>query len=80
MADLKGIIVTFIMMLIGIALTPTIQEEITGVTGAGTNASLGQYNLTGAANSLMGLVPMFWVLFVLGAGIILIYVQFKKMS
>jgi len=73
-SGLGGIVVTFILTLVGIALTPTIQEEVTGVTGTGGN------NLTGAAATLMGLVPMFWALIVLAIGIAAVYIQFRRMS
>ena len=73
-AGLGSLIVTFILILVGIALTPTIQEEVVGVTGTGGN------NLTGAAATMMGLAPLFWVILVLSAGIVAVYVQFKQMT
>lgn len=72
--NLASIVMTFILILVGIALTPTIQEEVTGVTGSGGN------NLTGAANTMMGLVPLFWAILVISLGIVAVYVQFRKMG
>ena len=51
---------TFLFMIVGIALTPTVQEQVTLVTGVGGN------NLTGAALAIMALVPLFWVILIIG--------------
>lgn len=68
---LGGILVTFLIMIVALALTPTVQEEVTGVTGVGAN------NLTGAALSIAALIPLFWVLLIIGVGVAAMYVQFK---
>lgn len=58
MADnkLSSVVMTFLVLLIGLILTPTIQEQVTNVTGSGG------YNLTGAALALANLIPVFWVI------------------
>lgn len=63
--------IAFILIIIGVALTPTIVEQVTYVTG------VGGYNLTGSALALMGLLPMFWVIGVLGVAVALIYLSFR---
>jgi len=62
-SGMANIIVTFLMILVGLALTPTIAEQVTGVTGVGGN------NLTGAALAIARLIPLFWVIILIGIGV-----------
>lgn len=55
---LGQIIQGFIAILVGINLAPTIANEVAGVT-----------NISGAALTLMNLVPLFFILTILSAGI-----------
>lgn len=61
--DLSGILMTFLFMLVGLALTPTITEQVAGVTGTGG------FNLTGAALAIANLIPLFWVILILAIGV-----------
>lgn len=61
--NLSGILMTFLFMLIGLALTPTITEQVAGITG------VGGFNLTGAALAIAGLIPLFWIILVLAIGV-----------
>ena len=69
--DLSGILMTFLFMLVGLALTPTITEQVTGITGTGGN------NLTGAALALANLIPLFWIIMVLAIGVAAIVAWLK---
>lgn len=69
--DLSGILMTFLFMLIGLALTPTITEQVTGVTGVGGN------NLTGAALAIANLIPLFWIILILAIGVASIVVWLR---
>jgi hypothetical protein len=71
---LAGIFMTFLLMVIALALTPTIQSSVTSVTGTGAG------NLTGAALALAGLIPLFWVIIILAIGIAAVYVEIKGLS
>ena len=62
---------TFLLIIIALALTPTVQQAVTDVTGAGAG------NLTGSALALAKLIPMFWVIIVLAIGVVAVYAQFK---
>lgn len=62
---------TFLLIVIALALTPTVQESVTGVTGSGTG------NLTGSALALARLVPLFWIIIILAIGVAAVYAQFK---
>ncbi len=69
--DLSGILMTFLFMLIGLALTPTINEQVAGVTG------VGGFNLTGAALAIANLIPLFWVILILAIGVASIVVWLR---
>lgn len=66
--NLSGIMMTFLFMVIGLALTPTVVEQVANVTGTGGN------NLTGAALAIAGLIPLFWVILIIGIGLAAIVV------
>ena len=63
---------TFLFMIVGIALTPTVQEQVTLVTGVGGN------NLTGAALAIMALVPLFWVILIIGISLAAIVIWLRN--
>lgn len=58
--DLSGIMMTFLFMVVGLALTPTVVEQVANVTGTGGD------NLTGAALAIAELIPLFWVILIIG--------------
>lgn len=70
--DLSGIMMTFLFMIVGLALTPTVQEQVTAITGVGAN------NLTGAALAIARLIPLFWVILVIGIGLSAIVVWLRN--
>lgn len=72
-ADMGQLFVTFLLIVVALALTPTIQSSVVAVTGTGSD------NLTGAAKTLALLIPLFWVILVIAIGIAAVYVQFKGM-
>lgn len=69
--NLGGILSTFLLMIIGLALTPTVQEQVSLVTG------VGGFNLTGAALAIAALIPLFWVILIVGIGMSAIVVWLK---
>jgi len=75
--DMSGIIMTFLMMIIGLAMTPTISDLVLKSTGV-VNKSLGYHNLTGAARAICVLVPLFWVILVIAVGVSAIVVWLKE--
>jgi hypothetical protein len=64
---------TFLLIIIALSLTPTVQQQVTYVTGTGGD------NLTGAARALATLISLFWVILVISIGVAAVYVQFKGM-
>lgn len=69
MAKMGTIFNTFLLMLLGIALTPTIDEQVTDLL----------VNLTGAAAAVADLIPLLWIFIVVGIGAAAVYQQFKGM-
>lgn len=69
--SMGNLFMTFLLIVISLALTPTIQSSVVGVTGSGGD------NLTGAAKTLCELVPLFWVVIIIAIGVAAIYVQMK---
>jgi hypothetical protein len=66
-SKMTSLFMTFLLMIIGLALTPTVQTSVTAAVGS----------LEGAAATLMGLVPLFWVVIILAIGIAAVYSQMK---
>lgn len=61
---------TFLLIIVGLALTPTI--------GTSTTAAADATGITGtAAATLVALVPLFWVIIILAIGVAAVYVQLK---
>jgi len=55
--SLSGLITVFLLAIVGLALTPTVQASVTDLlTGPGT------YNLSGTSATILALFPMFWVI------------------
>lgn len=64
-----NLMMTFLVMVVGLALTPTI----------GASASTAAANLTGAAATLCMMIPLFWVVIIIAIGVAAVYVQLKGM-
>ena len=63
--SVKSLMYIFLLSVIGLALTPTIQEYVSSVTHA-TNGTAGfpagGNNLTGGARTILTLFPLFWTI------------------
>lgn len=68
-ASIGGIFNTFLLMLLGIALTPTVESTVTNQL----------VNLTGPAAAVADLIPLIWIFLVIGIGAAAVYKQFKGM-
>ena len=67
--DMSGIIALLLILVVGLALTPTIVDLVATSVGGGSGAD----NLTGAAAAIIALVPLFWIILMIGvtlAGIV----------
>lgn len=68
-ASIGSIFNTFLLMLLGIALTPTVESTVTTQL----------VNLTGPAAAIADLIPLIWIFLVIGIGAAAVYNQFKGM-
>jgi Zn-dependent protease len=70
--SLGGLFITFLLMIIGLALTGTVATSVSAAVVA----------LVGfdSAIALANLIPLLWVIIILAIGVAAIYVQFKGMS
>ena len=67
--DMSGIIALLLVLVVGLALTPTIVDLVSTTIAGGSGVD----NLTGAAKAIINLVPLFWVILLIGvvlAGVI----------
>ncbi len=60
--DMSGIIALLLILVVGLALTPTVVELATTAVAGGSGVD----NLTGAAAAIISLVPLFWVILMIG--------------
>ena len=65
---LGNLIGGFVVIIIGVNLLPTIANQVEGARYNGTD---GSGNVTGATSTITGLIPLFFALGVLSAGIAL---------
>jgi xanthine/uracil permease len=64
---LGNLIGGFVVILVGVTLAPTVANEVRAARG---NAStIGSDNITGAANTILGLTTLFYCLAIASAGI-----------
>jgi len=66
-ADMGKLFIGFIVIVIGLALFPSIQASVTTAL----------VNATGLSATLLGMIPWIWVLVVVGIGVAMVYEQFK---
>ena len=57
-----GIIVLMLILVVGLALTPTIVDLIQTAVAQ----TPGAHNMSGAALAIIALVPLFWVIIIIG--------------
>ena len=70
-AKMGSIFTTFLLIILGLALTPNVADSVVAATGG---------NVTGTAAAIIPLVTVMWVFLVLGIGAAAVYVQFKGMD
>jgi len=72
-SQLGNVFITMLLVVVSLSLTGTIQSAVDTAVGSG----LGMGNLTGASATLCKLVPLFWVVMVLGIGVSAVYLFLK---
>lgn len=71
---MSGLIAVFLLCVVGLALTPTIVTSTTTVV----TPTAGQYNISGAALTMMNLFPMFWVILMIAIPVAYVAIWLKK--
>ena len=64
--DLSGIIALLLIVVVALALTPT----ITGLVATAVAGGSGVDNLTGAAAAIVALVPLFWIIMIIAVALV----------
>lgn len=73
-----GVMITlFLVLIIGVSLTPTVASLTTRITGENITGST--TNLTGTSQTVYSLVSLFWIIFIVGIVAVAGYAQYKKM-
>lgn len=65
--NLSGLIFTFLLSIVGLALTPVVAESVDTAVA----------NLTGAAATILALFPLFWVIMMIAIPIAAVVVWLK---
>jgi glucan phosphoethanolaminetransferase (alkaline phosphatase superfamily) len=69
-SQMANLFITFLLIIVGLALTPTIASSVQTALAS----------VTGAAAALLSLVPLFWVIIILAIGVAAVYTEFKAIS
>jgi len=68
-AELKDLIVLVIINIIALSLAPTIATSVA--------TAVADTNVTGASDTILGLITMLYIVCIIGANIAVLYVMFK---
>ncbi len=78
--DTGRLFLVFLMIIFGLALTPTIGDSVYGVLWNSSNVTNRiQTNITGAARGIIELLPLIWVFIVIGVGATAVVKMFEDM-
>ena len=78
--DIGRLLIVFLMIIFGLALTPTIGDSVYGVLWNSTNVTNRiPNNITGAARGIISLLPLIWVFIVIGIGATVVVSMFEDM-
>jgi len=79
--DIGRMFLTFLLIIFGLALTPTIGDAVYGVLWNDTNVSVRVPNniTSAAARSIISLIPLVWVFIVIGIGATVVVSMFEDM-
>jgi len=79
--DMGRMFITFLLIIFGLALTPTIGDSVYGVLWNSSNVTNRiMNNITDpAARSIISLIPLVWVFIVIGIGAAVVISMFEDM-
>ena len=72
--SMRGLLSILILSIVGLALSPAIQAQVTTILATGSSGDL---NMTGSARAIIGLFPMFWVILMIAIPVAYIAVWLK---
>lgn len=73
--NISKLISVVLLAVVGLALTPSIQEMVTGATGIHNGTWPG--NLSGASSSLFSLFPLFWTILMIAIPVSYVAITLK---
>ena len=74
--DMSGLLKVLILSLVGLAISPAIQAQITIITASGVTGDL-NLSLAGSTRALIGMFPMFWVILMIAIPVTYIAIWLK---
>ena len=78
--SISGLLKILILSVVGLALTPTLQENVANVTHANNGTAgvpAGGNNLTGASRTILALFPLFWAILMIAIPVAYVAVWLK---
>ncbi len=77
--NISKLIAVFLMAVVGLALTPTIQELVLAPTSGTYNATdgTGAGNLSGASSDIFVLFPLFWTILMIAIPVAYVAITLK---
>ena len=78
--DTGKLFLTFLLIIFGLAITPTIGDSVYNILWNDTNTTIRvANNITGPARAIIELVPLVWVFIVIGVGAVAVVSMFEDM-
>lgn len=78
--NMSGLIKILLLSIVGLALTPTIQNNVDYITHANNGTAgfpAGGNNLTGSSRTILALFPLFWVILMISIPVAYVAVWLK---
>jgi len=72
--NMGGLLKVLILSIVGLALTPSIQAQVTTILATGTTGDL---NMTGPARAIIGLFPLFWIILMIAIPVYFLSIWLK---
>jgi len=74
---MSGLLKILVLSLVGLAVSPAIQSQVTTITASGSSGDL-NLSLAGSTRALITLFPMFWVILMIAIPVTAIALWLKS--
>jgi len=74
--NMGGLLKVLILSIVGLALSPAIQAQVTRITASGKTGDL-NLSLAGSTRAIIGLFPMFWVILMIAIPVYFLSIWLK---